>query len=186
EAMVAATVSCFGRIDVLVNNAGVAPAGPFAEAPIADWRRVMATDVDGVLFCCRAALPHLLETRGCIVNTSSVSGLRGDWNMSFYNAAKGAVTNLTRALALELGERGVRVNAVNPSFTITDMTKDMEQDSALMERFKERIPLGRPAQPDDIAGVIAFLASDDARFVTGVNLPVDGGLSASNGQPRQA
>jgi meso-butanediol dehydrogenase/(S,S)-butanediol dehydrogenase/diacetyl reductase len=66
------------------------------------------------------------------------------------------------------------------------MTKDMEQDSALMERFKERIPLGRPAQPDDIAGVIAFLASDDARFVTGVNLPVDGGLSASNGQPRQA
>ena len=186
EAMVAATVSCFGRIDVLVNNAGIAPVGPFAETPIDDWRRVMAIDVDGVLFCCRAALPHLLETRGCIVNTSSVSGLGGDWNMSFYNAAKGAVTNLTRALALELGERGVRVNAVNPSFTITDMTKDMEQDSALMERFKERIPLGPPAQPDDIAGVIAFLASDDARFVTGVNLPVDGGLSASNGQPRQA
>jgi meso-butanediol dehydrogenase/(S,S)-butanediol dehydrogenase/diacetyl reductase len=96
------------------------------------------------------------------------------------------VTNLTRALALELGERGVRVNAVNPSLTMTDLTKDMEQDSALMDRFKERIPLGRPAQPDDIAGVIAFLASDDARFVTGVNLPVDGGLSASNGQPRQA
>ena len=77
EAMVAATVSRFGHIDVLVNNAGVVPVGPFAEASIEDWRRVMSIDVDGVLFCCRAALPHLLETRGCIVNTSSVSGLGG-------------------------------------------------------------------------------------------------------------
>ena len=146
----------------------------------------MAVDVDGVFYGCRAAVPHLIKSKGCIVNVSSVSGLGGDWNMSFYNAAKGAVTNFTRALALELGPHGVRVNAVNPGLTLTGLTAGMDKDAALMAKFRERIPLGRAAQPDDIAGVIAFLASDDARFVNGVNLPVDGGLFASNGQPKQA
>lgn len=146
----------------------------------------MAIDVDGVFFCTRAALPHLIRSGGNIVNVSSVSGLGGDWNMSFYNAAKGAVSNFTRSLALELGERGVRVNAVNPGLTFTDLTEDMKGDTALMKRFAERIPLGRGAEPDEVADVIAFLASEDARYVTGVNLPVDGGLTASNGQPKQA
>jgi meso-butanediol dehydrogenase/(S,S)-butanediol dehydrogenase/diacetyl reductase len=186
EMMVADTITRFGRIDILVNNAGAAPTGPFLEASIEDWRAVMATDVDGVLFCSRAALPHLLESKGCIINVSSVSGLGGDWNMSFYNAAKGAVSNLTRSLALELGPQGVRVNAVNPSLTFTDLTKDMKADKALMARFADRIPLGRGAEPAEVADVIAFLASNDARFVNGVNLPVDGGLMASNGQPKQA
>jgi meso-butanediol dehydrogenase/(S,S)-butanediol dehydrogenase/diacetyl reductase len=186
EMMVADTITRFGRIDILVNNAGAAPTGPFLEASIEDWRAVMATDVDGVLFCTRAALPHLLESKGCIVNVSSVSGLGGDWNMSFYNAAKGAVSNLTRSLALELGPQGVRVNAVNPSLTFTDLTKDMKADKALMARFADRIPLGRGAEPAEVADVIAFLVSNDARFVNGVNLPVDGGLMASNGQPKQA
>jgi meso-butanediol dehydrogenase/(S,S)-butanediol dehydrogenase/diacetyl reductase len=186
EMMVADTITRFGRIDILVNNAGTAPTGPFLEASIEDWRAVMATDVDGVLFCTRAALPHLLESKGCIVNVSSVSGLGGDWNMSFYNAAKGAVSNLTRSLALELGPQGVRVNAVNPSLTFTDLTKDMKADKALMARFADRIPLGRGAEPAEVADVIAFLVSNDARFVNGVNLPVDGGLMASNGQPKQA
>ena len=186
EAMVAAAVARFGRLDVLVNNAGVAPTGPFLEASLADWRRVMAIDVDGVFFCTRAALPHLLLAKGNIVNVSSVSGLGGDWNMSFYNTAKGAVSNLTRSLALELGAQGVRVNAVNPSLTFTDLTQDMKDDASLMARFADRIPLGRGAEPEEVADVIAFLASHDARFVTGVNLPVDGGLTASNGQPKQA
>ena len=186
EALVAAALARFGRLDVLVNNAGVAPTGPFLEASIEDWRKVMASDVDGVFFCTRAALPNLIDKRGSIVNVSSVSGLGGDWNMSFYNAAKGAITNLTRSLALELGEKGVRVNAVNPSFTFTDLTQDMKDDAALMRKFADRIPLGRGAEPEEVADVIAFLASHDARFVTGVNLPVDGGLMASNGQPRQA
>jgi meso-butanediol dehydrogenase / (S,S)-butanediol dehydrogenase / diacetyl reductase len=186
EAFVAAAVEQFGQLDVLVNNAGIAPTGSVTETPIEDWRRVMAIDVDGVFYGCRAAVPHLIRTKGCIVNVSSVSGLGGDWNMSFYNAAKGAVTNFTRSLALELGAHGVRVNAVNPTLTLTGLTQGMTNDTALMAKFKDRIPLGRPGEPDDIAAVIAFLASDDARFVTGVNLPVDGGLSASNGQPRQA
>lgn len=186
ERLVAAAVERFGRIDTLVNNAGIAPTGPFLDTPIEDWHRVMAVDVDGVFFCTRAALPHLLESRGSIVNVSSVSGLAGDWNMSFYNAAKGAVSNLTRSLALEFGPKGVRVNAVNPSLTFTGLTEGKRSDAALMARFAERIPLGRGAEPDEVADVIAFLASHDARFVNGVNLPVDGGLMASNGQPKQA
>ena len=120
--------------------------------------------------------------KGSIVNISSVSGIGGDWGLSFYNASKGAVTNLTRAMALELRGKGVRVNAVNPS--LTEMTSDFTGNKEVMAKFAERIPLGRPARPEEVAAVIAFLASDDASFVNGVNLPVDGGVSASNGQPR--
>ena len=186
EAMVAATLERFGRLDVLVNNAGVGHGGSFLEISVEDWRKVMAIDVDGVFFCTRAALPALLETKGNIVNVSSVSGLGGDWNMSVLNAAKGAVTNLTRSLAVELGPKGVRVNAVNPSLTLTNPTQSIESDPELMTKFAERIPLGRGAEAAEVADVIAFLASVDARFVTGVNLPVDGGLSASTGQPKLA
>jgi meso-butanediol dehydrogenase/(S,S)-butanediol dehydrogenase/diacetyl reductase len=128
----------------------------------------------------------LVQAGGNIVNVSSVSGLGGDWNMSFYNAAKGAVSNFTRSLALELGAQGVRVNAVNPGLTFTGLTQDIKRDQDLMRRFAERIPLGRGAEPEEVADVIAFLASDAARYVTGVNLPIDGGLTASNGQPKQA
>lgn len=186
EAMVRETVRRFGRIDVLVNNAGIAPEGRIDEASMEDWKKVMAIDLDGVFYCCRAAIAELIKSQGCIVNVSSVSGLGGDWGLSFYNAAKGAVTNFTRALALDHGSDGVRVNAVCPSLTRTDMTEDMYQNAALMAEFKKRIPMARGAEPEEVAGVIAFLASDDARFVNGVNLPIDGGLSASNGQPRMS
>lgn len=184
DALVAAAVARFGRLDVLVNNAGTATMGGFAETSLDKWREIMAVNVDGVVFGCRAALPHLLKAGGSIVNVSSVSGLGGDWGLGFYNASKGAVSNLTRALALEYGGRGVRVNAVNPSLTLTEMTGGMKDDAALMAKFADRIPLGRAARPEEVASVIAFLASEDAGFVNGVNLPVDGGLGASNGQPR--
>jgi meso-butanediol dehydrogenase/(S,S)-butanediol dehydrogenase/diacetyl reductase len=103
--------------------------------------------------------------------------------VSAYNAAKGAVTNFTRSLALEYGSHGVRVNAVAPSLTTTDATVEFEKNEAVMAAFRDRLPIGRAATPDEIAGVIAFLASEDAIFVNGVILPVDGGLHASNGQP---
>jgi meso-butanediol dehydrogenase/(S,S)-butanediol dehydrogenase/diacetyl reductase len=177
------TVAKFGKLDVLVNNAATAVFGSFAKTTTQDWRKVMVTDVDSVYFACREALPHLLKTKGCIVNLSSASGLGGDWGLSAYNAAKGAVTNFTRALALEYGSQGVRVNAVAPSLTATDATAELMKSEALLAAFRERMPIGRSATPDDIAGVIAFLASEDARFVNGVILPVDGGLQASNGQP---
>jgi meso-butanediol dehydrogenase/(S,S)-butanediol dehydrogenase/diacetyl reductase len=183
ESAVAATLRAFGRIDVLVNNAGIFAGSTVTETRPSDWDRVMAINAGGVFHCSRAALPHLIKTKGCIVNTASVSGLGGDWKMSAYNASKGAIVNLTRAMAMDYARRGVRVNAVCPSFTLTGMTADIAKNRKLMEKFQERMPLGRAATPADIAAVIAFLASDDARFVTGVNLPVDGGVTASNGQP---
>ena len=181
--LVADAVARFGRLDVLVNNAAFAQFGPFEQTTTADWRKVMATDLDSVYFSSREALPHLLKTKGSIINVSSVSGLGGDWGLSSYNAAKGAITNFTRSLALEYGARGVRINAVAPSLTSTDATADLQQSAAVMTAFWDRLPIGRAATPDEVAGVIAFLASEDARFINGVNLPIDGGLHASNGQP---
>jgi meso-butanediol dehydrogenase / (S,S)-butanediol dehydrogenase / diacetyl reductase len=177
------TITKFGKLDVLVNNAGIATFGPFAQITTEQWRKLMGTDLDAVYFATREALPHLLKTRGSIVNLSSASGLGGDWGLSAYNAAKGAITNFTRALALEYGSRGVRINAVAPSLTSSEATADLEKSDAVMAAFVDRLPVGRAATPDEIAGVIAFLASDDAVFVNGVVLPVDGGISASNGQP---
>ncbi len=184
EALVAAAVARFGGLDILVNNAGTATFGPFLTTDEAEWRGVMATNVEGVIHCIRAALPHLLERRGNIVNVSSVSGLGGDWGLSYYNASKGALSNLTRALAMEFGGQGVRVNAVAPSLTLTDMSAALSSNKEMMAKFADRIPMGRAAEPAEVADVIAFLAGHDARFVNGVNLPVDGGVNASNGQPR--
>lgn len=185
DGMISTAVERFGRLDVLVNNAGVHEGGEPEDITNEQWRKVMATDLDGVFFGCRAALAHLDKTKGSIVNTASISGTGGDWAMSPYNAAKGGVVNLTRALAMDLGKRGVRVNAVCPSLTRTGMTEDMMGDKKLLAKFSERIPLGRVCEPEEIASVIAFLASDDASFMTGANVAVDGGVSASNGQPPQ-
>jgi meso-butanediol dehydrogenase/(S,S)-butanediol dehydrogenase/diacetyl reductase len=180
--LVKRTIEGFKRIDVLVNNAAISALGPFGGTPEEDWHKVMKTNVDGVFYAIRAALPYLLQSKGSIVNVSSVGGLGGDWYQSFYNASKGAVSNLTRSLALELAPHGVRINAVNPSLTLTEMTAAFQQHHPLMEKILDRIPLGRGAKPEEVASVIAFLASDDASFVNGVNLPVDGGVTASNGQ----
>ncbi len=183
EALVEAAIDRFGRIDVLVNDAGVDHLGKLDEGDFSEFTRVIETDLYGVVHMSRAAIADLRASKGCIINVSSVSGLGGDWNHSFYCAAKGAVSNFTRALAMDEAKHGVRVNAVNPSLTYTALTAGMKEQPDLIAKFEERIPLGRGAEPADIAGAIVFLASDDARFVTGVNLPVDGGLTASNGQP---
>jgi meso-butanediol dehydrogenase / (S,S)-butanediol dehydrogenase / diacetyl reductase len=183
DGIVAAVADRFGRLDVIVNNAGVHEGGDPTSITDEKWRTVMSTD--GVFYGCRAALPHLEKTKGSIVNTASVSGTGGDWGMSPYNAAKGAVVNLTHALALDMGKKGVRVNAVCPSLTHTGMTEDMMDDKELLAKFAERIPLGRVCEPEEVAAVIAFLASEDASFMTNANVAVDGGVSASNGQPPQ-
>ena len=180
-ALVATTVDAFGRIDVLVNNAGTSLTVGIDRMTLAAWRRVMAVDVESIVLLTQAALPFLLARGGSVVNVASVAGLGGDRGMSGYNAAKGAVVNLTRSLAVELADRGVRVNAVAPSLTSTDATADIPAED--VAEFLRRIPMGRAAQPAEVADVISFLAGRDARFVTGVVLPVDGGLRASSGQP---
>jgi len=183
EALVRATIEHFGALHVLVGNAGIAVEGKAADGSLEDWARVMAVNAGGVFHGAKAAMPHLIASRGCIVHTASVSGLGGDWAMGFYNASKGAIVNLTRSLALDHGADGVRVNAVCPTFIRTPMTADMQEKDDLLAKFRERIPMGRPGEAHEVAAVIAFLASDDASFVNGVMLPVDGGLGASNGQP---
>ncbi|WNO53287.1 SDR family NAD(P)-dependent oxidoreductase [Stakelama saccharophila] len=184
EEAVQAAVDRFGGVDVLINNAGTLAQGDVTETAEEDWQRVLDVNVTGYFHMAKAAMPHLKQAKGSIVMTSSVSGLGGDWGMVAYNASKGAVSNMVRAMALDHGRDGVRVNAVCPTFTDTGMTQDMKTDETIAA-FLQRIPMQRIGQPEDIAAVMAFLASDDAGFVTGVNLPVDGGLSASNGQPAQ-
>lgn len=176
----------YGRVDVLVNNAGVIVQGRVHEVGLDAWKTLMKTDLDGVFYGVHYFMPALLKSKGNVVNISSVSGLGGDWGMSIYNAAKGAITNFTRALAMDYGADGVRVNAICPGFTFTDLTEEAKNDPALLERFYDRIPLRRAGEADDIARAILFVASEEASYITGVNLPVDGGLTASNGQPKQA
>jgi meso-butanediol dehydrogenase/(S,S)-butanediol dehydrogenase/diacetyl reductase len=183
QAMVSAAVTRFGGIDVLVSNAGISIKKAFAEVTLEDWKTTLAVDLDGVFYCAQVALPHLIKSKGSIIHTASVSGLGGDWGMTAYNAAKGGVANFTRSLALELGKQGVRVNAVCPTLTESGMSAGLLSNRALVAKFHERIALNRHATAEEIAGPIAFLASDDASFITGVLLPVDGGLTASNGQP---
>ena len=183
ERLVAETVDRFGGIDVFVANAGIAVGGSIEDISPSDFARQIDVNVQGTFNCLKAAWPHLIERKGCVVVTSSVSGIGGDWGMVAYNASKGALTNMVRALALDYEKTGVRVNAVCPSFTKTDLTAEMQEDEELVGAFETRIPMGRAAEPEEVGDVIVFLASSDARFVNGVNLPVDGGIFASSGQP---
>ena len=185
SAAIKAAVERFGALHILVNNAGMATEGDITKTSEEDFERVMAVNVSGYYHMAKAAMPELVKTRGSIVMTSSVSGLGGDWNLFAYNTSKGAVSNMVRAMAMDAAKDGVRVNAVNPSFTRTGMTEDMVSDAELVAKFNERMPLGAPEDPEGVAAAMAFLASDDARLITGVNLPVDAGLMASNGQPPQ-
>jgi len=184
QEMIKHTIDKFERIDVLVNNAGKATQGKITDLSAEDWRSAIDVNLNGTFYVSQAAMPHLIETKGSIVNVSSLSGMGGDWNMAAYNAAKAGVTNLTRTLALDHGPDGVRVNAVNPSVTKTSMTTAIQDNDSKTDKFLARCPLGRLAAPEDIAAAITFLASSDAAMITGVNLPVDGGVSASNGQPQ--
>ena len=185
QAMVAAAVDRFGGIDVLVSNAGSAVLKPFEETTLDDWRWTLDTDLTSCYLGAQAALPHLKRSRGSIIHTASASGLGGDVGMTAYNAAKGAMINFTRGLAFDLGPAGIRVNALAPALTATEeqlaalADSEMFGASGLLDRFADRRALAGHATPDDVAAAAAFLASDDARFITCRTLHVDGGQWAA-------
>jgi len=182
KAMVDAVVERFGALDVLVNNAAAYFNGPFEAMTLDAWEAIRSTNVDGFVHVVRHCIGPLEKSKGNVVVVGSVSGLRGDWEQAAYNATKAAIMNFVQSLALDYGPRGVRFNAVAPALTITDLTKDIEDDEKALAAAVNRIALGRPGRPADIAPAVLFLASDDAAYVTGAWLPVDGGTSASTGQ----
>jgi 3-oxoacyl-[acyl-carrier protein] reductase len=182
NAMVESVLSKWGRIDILVNNAGVESSRPFLEINLAEFERVMRINVTGAWLCCQAVIPVMLKQKsGCIVNVSSVAGQRGGGLLgtSAYSTSKGAVIALTKALAREFAKSGIRVNAVSPSLTMTDLARrQLEKlDPTTLDRVVAMTPIGRVAQPHEIASVIAFLTSDEASFVVGHVYNVDGGTA---------
>ena len=175
----------FGRIDILFNNAGISgPSAPLWDYPIADFDRVMQVNCRGVFLGMKFAAELMQGGSGSIINMSSVSGLGGGRSLFAYNASKHAVIGMTKVGAVELAERNIRVNAICPAMTDTAMMQSLEtgknadEIAALRGHFSAMIPLARYAQPDEIAAVVAFLASDASSFVTGTAIPVDGGLKA--------
>lgn len=161
--------------DVLINNAGISHWGLFSEVGEDVWRRLFAVNVDGAFHCAQLALPHMLKERsGCIVNISSVWGVRGASCEAAYSASKAALIGLTKALAQELGPSGIRVNCVAPGVIDTDM--NASHGGAALDALKEAAALNRRGTPEDVAGVVSFLCSSDAQFITGQVIGADGGF----------
>jgi NAD(P)-dependent dehydrogenase (short-subunit alcohol dehydrogenase family) len=177
--VVNAAIESFGQIDVLVNAAGVIASAPLEGTTDDMWDTMMAVNLRAPFRLMREAAPHLKARKGAVVNVSSVNGLRSFPGVLAYNVSKAGVDHLTRCAAIEMAPLGVRVNAVNPGVTVTNLHRrsgmDESKYAAFLERSKETHPLGRPGQPEDIAALILFLASDRAGWMTGETIPIDGG-----------
>ncbi len=179
--MVAAAVERFGRLDVLVNNAGISKPGPSLEVTPEDWQRMIAVQLNGAFFCSQAAGRRMVAQGwgGCIVNITSIGAEAAFPQRASYTCAKAAVTMLTKVLAIEWAQYNIRVNAVGPAHTETEMTQKLvEQGLYTLDIVKRRIPLGRLAQVQDVANAVSFLVSEKASFITGHALYVDGGYLA--------
>ncbi|WP_390622036.1 3-oxoacyl-[acyl-carrier-protein] reductase [Numidum massiliense] len=175
EAMVKRVVREWGRLDILVNNAGITRDNLLVRMKEDDWDAVIATNLKGVFNGIKAVSRPMMKQRyGRIVNLSSVVGVAGNAGQANYVAAKAGVIGLTKTAARELASRGITVNAVAPGFIATDMTAQLGEEAA--EQLKGQIPLGRLGQPQDVAGVVRFLASSEAAYMTGQTLHVDGGM----------
>ena len=164
-----------GALDILVNNAGLTRDGLIARMPDDDWQTVLSTNLSGAFYTCRAAARGMMRRRaGSIVNVTSIVALRGNPGQANYVASKAGLVGLTKSLARELGSRGVRANAVAPGYVTTRLTTELPEE--LQRQMKTATPLGRFGDPGDIAGAVRFLCSDEASFITGSVLVVDGGL----------
>jgi 3-oxoacyl-[acyl-carrier protein] reductase len=180
EALVAQVVERLGRIDILVNSAGIDGAGVNAlELTNEEWQRVLDVNLTGPFLVARAAARNMAENGGgAIVNVASLNGLEAEPNFADYNSSKGGLVMLTRSLAIDLVKHNIRVNAVCPGYILTPMTEEYAADPDVGPAIREAIPMGRFGDPAEVAAAIAFLASDDASYVTGEVLMVDGGRFA--------
>lgn len=171
------------RLDVLFNNAGIGSLSEVPELEPEAWQRVMDVDLNAVFHACRLAIPTMRAGGGgSIINTGSISGLFGDYGFAAYNAAKAAVINLSRTMALDHGKDGIRVNALCPGYIETPITAGIQADARLQAGFSD-VALGRGGRPEEMANVVVFLASDEASYVTGAAIVADGGRTAHTGQP---
>jgi len=184
QGMVDRAVTAFGRLDILFNNAGIGCLAATPDLAVEEWRRVIDIDLSGVFYGCRAAIPVMkAQGGGSIINTASASGLAGDYSFTAYNAAKGGVVNYTRAAGIDHARDGIRINAVCPGPVDTPIIAGIDEWPGVRDAWNERVPMGRFARAEEIASVVAFLASDDASYMTGAIISVDGGLTAHTGQP---
>jgi 3-oxoacyl-[acyl-carrier protein] reductase len=164
-----------GDLDILVNNAGLTRDGLLARMPDDDWRTVIETNLSSCFYTCRAvARPMMKKRGGAIVNVSSIVGVHGNWGQTNYAASKAGIIGFTKSLARELGSRGVRANVVAPGYVKTQLTDVLPEEATAA--MLQNTPLGRLGEPEDIAGAVRFLCSDEASFITGEVLLVDGGL----------
>jgi len=181
QEMVDTTVAEFGRIDVLVNNAGMTIWCEAESVPATDWHKVIDLNLNGVFYCCQAAGKVMLDRgAGAIVNIASMSGLIANvpQAQASYNASKAAVIHLTRSLAVEWASRGVRVNAISPGFMDTPMARPFFDDPEIGGVWFSRIPMGRPGRPEELGPLAVYLAGDASSYVTGANFVIDGGYTA--------
>ena len=177
--LVADTVAEFNRLDVLCNIAGIAPTQHFADISEDAWNRVIGINLNSVFFLCQAAMPHLVESQGNIINMSSSAGRTGQAYNASYGATKAAVLMLSKSLAIEFAAKGVRVNAICPGAVATALSKNFKPpEDADMNLFMRLMPLLPMAEAEEIAAAVAYLASEEARFVTGIEFAIDGGQTA--------
>ena len=188
QAAVDAAVDRWGRIDVLANVAGIAREDHFLEIDLADWQRILDINLTGVFNVAQlvARQMALQSSGGVIVNMASKNGIAGEVKYAHYNASKAGVILLTKTMALDLADHNIRVNAVAPGYILTPMAAEIDPP-AFMDFYKERlIPLNRLGRPEDVAGAFVFLASDDAQFITGHTLVIDGGQTSGDGRKLKA
>ena len=177
EAMVQAVIQRFGRIDILVNNAGIIVRQPMLEITEETWDRILAINLKGVFFCTQAVARVMIrQGKGKIINIASIAGVRAEPRRAHYNTSKAGVIMLTKSAAVELAPFHVNVNAIGPGLIETPMTRDLIADVGQAKYWQENIPWGRIGKPEDLVGAAIFLASDEAEYITGITIFVDGGF----------